>query len=201
MIPRCFVCGSRDVTTKYFIPSKGRFFCSKECMLITNSARMILVGILACFIFSAGGIFFLMLVLIRDELILSILPAVWFGIDIFFGPIFIIRGIKGRNLSKTRGYEFEKTIYSCLFCDHEYKKRIYGGPTKCVNCGEESPFCDLCFNYIFSKHTVFQIQDCGHIFHKRELLDYLENKEICPKCRNQINSINLKIQKLGGEEL
>lgn len=194
MIPRCVVCGSREIATKYLSSRSGKFYCSKECMLIANSRRLLSVGFFLLFGTLVIGIYLLNLVISENELSLIIAPILIFGLGGSFSLWLLVNAIKGRKLTKERGLESEIVTYSCVFCNHEYDKRIFGAPTKCQNCGKESPFCDICYDYIFSGEPVYQIQNCGHIFHKAELSDYLENEEICPKCKQKVKSIDLEIK-------
>ena len=194
MIPRCVVCGSREITTKYFSSRSRKLYCSKECMLIANTRKLLSVGILILFVALIIGIYSLILLLDENKLSLIFFPISVLVIGISFSLWAIVQGIKGRKLTKERVLESENITYSCIFCNHEYDKRIFGAPTICQNCGKESPFCDLCYDYIFSGKPVYQLQNCGHIFHKIDLLDYLENEEICPKCKQKISSIDLQIK-------
>ena len=194
MIPRCVVCGSREITTKYFSSSSRKFYCSKECMLIANRKRLLYVSIFIIFITLFIGIYLLYLVISMNELSLIFAPIFVFGLGIVFGLRLFVQSIKARNLAVERNFVSENIIYSCIFCNHEYDKRIFGAPTECQNCGKESPFCDICYEYIFSGKPVYQIQNCGHIFHKSDLLDYLENEEICPKCKQKISSVDLEFK-------
>ncbi|NPD88603.1 MAG: hypothetical protein HGN29_07755 [Asgard group archaeon] len=193
MIPRCAVCGNRSVTTKYFNSRTRKLYCSKECMQISNRKSFLYVSIFMIVVTLAGGISAFIL-LREQDLILSIAPLIVIGFGVPFSLYLFTQYLKGRQLVKSRSIESENIIYSCLFCNHEYENRIFGAPTICQKCGKESPFCDICYEYIFAGKPVYQIQNCGHIFHKTDLLDYLENEETCPKCKQEISSINLKIK-------
>lgn len=194
MIPRCAVCGSREITTHYLSSLSGKLYCSKDCMLIANSRRLISVSVAISIVTFTIGIFLLVLILSEDLYSLIEFPILVFALGLAFGITLSIQGLKGRNLRKERDLESENIIYACIFCRYEYDKRIYGAPTICRSCGKESPFCDICYEYIFDGKSVYQIQNCGHVFHKSDLLDYLENEEICPKCKQKISSIDLEIK-------
>jgi hypothetical protein len=130
----------------------------------------------------------------------------WDDLALIFAPIFVFiigsilsftpisRYIEGRKLAEERDFESKNRIYSCIYCDTEYNKLLYGVPTTCQNCGKESPFCDICSEYIYAGKPVYQLQDCGHIFHKKELIIYLENEEKCPKCKQKISSVLCEIK-------
>jgi len=193
MIPRCVVCGNRDVSTKYLSNRSNKFYCSKECMLVENSEKQLIVSIVFILIPAIPGILLTIVFLNRSELFLIPVTISMIFIGVPIGLFLIIQGLKGKKLKKQRNLISTTSSYSCMFCGHEYDKRIYGGPTICLNCGKESPFCDICYDYIFSGKPVYRLQDCGHIFHKTDLLDYLENNDICPKCKQQISSIDLML--------
>jgi DNA-directed RNA polymerase subunit RPC12/RpoP len=163
-------------------------------MLIEYSNRQLFIGILIMVFPAIPGILLTVLFIVRNEQTSTILIAIliiFMGLPV--GLILLIQSLKGKKLKKQRNLPSATSSYSCIFCGHEYDKRIYGGPTNCLKCGKESPFCDICYDYIFFGKPVYLLQDCGHIFHKTELLDHLENNDICPKCKQKISSIDLML--------
>ncbi|MHA1397511.1 MAG: RING finger protein [Candidatus Heimdallarchaeaceae archaeon] len=196
MIVRCEICGSREINPKYISARSKRFYCSKDCWLIGTKNNSLLAGIILTAIPAVGGIFLSILMASMGENEFLIVTIIFTFSGIPIGGIFIYNAIKGKKLTKERGILEEEKKFSCLFCGQEYEKRVYGAPTKCSNCGEESPFCDICYDYIFLGKPVYKINDCGHIFHKEHLLDYIEHNETCPKCKEKITSIDLMTDQL-----
>lgn len=50
-------------------------------------------------------------------------------------------------------------------------------------------FCSICQDYITEddlKHNV-DVLDCGHVFHKTELMQWLEYSDLCPICKKENN--------------
>ena len=193
MIPRCAVCGNRSITTKFYLPIRRKLYCSKECMQIANRKNFLFIGIFGLAITLTGSISIISINIGGDPLLLvgPIMLLVFAGVLCSY---MFSKYLKGRQLTKTRVIESENKIYSCIFCNHEYNDRISGTPNKCHNCGKESPLCDICSEYIFAGELVYQIQECGHIFHKPDLLDYLEKEVTCPKCKKEISSFSLEIK-------
>jgi hypothetical protein len=189
------VCGNLSLNTKYIGSKTRKIYCSKECMWLAGYARNLLAGLLMLASTFVICVLIFIGTLNRGAGIAFAILTPAFAIGSSFGFYFIIISLKGRKLARERDLESASSIIACVFCNQEYSKRVYGSPTTCQNCGEESPFCDVCYQYIYAGKPVYQLQNCGHIFHKTHLLDHLGVFETCPKCKQKIVSIDLKIKK------
>ena len=61
-----------------------------------------------------------------------------------------------------------------------------------MSCGEIIHFCDLCHTHIYSGAEILQLEPCGHIFHKGELLDWIDNNKVCPKCAAEVDFVDIE---------
>ncbi|MCG3254911.1 MAG: E3 ubiquitin protein ligase, partial [Candidatus Heimdallarchaeota archaeon] len=75
----------------------------------------------------------------------------------------------------------------CYFCDALLEKVEDGGPLICLNCGKKTRKCEICMKYMVAKEELVQIIDCGHVFHKDHLMEWIRVKKICPICKEKIN--------------
>jgi len=113
---------------------------------------------------------------------------------LFFPPfaiVCILNSIRGFKLKRKREKlkALEKTL--CFYCGKEVEtsskaKTVY------MNCGEIVHYCDLCQEHILFKDKVLQIEPCGHIFHKDELLEWTEKNDVCPRCGVKIEFVNFQ---------
>lgn len=166
---RCTHCGSREIDPKisnshtaFYLKRKNTYYCSKDCYRIDN------VG-----------------------LNLAYLPL-WLIMPIYpFWITCIIHIVKGTKLRKAINYKQSKKIKLCFYCQSEIAD-IPEGKGVCMGCGEIIHFCDLCQKHIFSGDEILQLEPCGHIFHKGELLDWIDNNKVCPKCAAEVDFVDIE---------
>ena len=166
MVVRCRTCGSKDVdltkTVNWRYEKTPRLYCSETCQLIGDRDKY-------NFWFWYSFI-----------LLLPILPL-WI--------YYLSKLIKGYRLESQRDKLFEPAKSLCYSCGKELAKLV-GKKNVCMHCGEIIHFCNLCQKHILYNEDVLQIEPCGHIFHKAELLEWTEEKKICPKCSVNIEFID-----------
>ncbi len=142
----------------------NKFYCSEDCYFIDN------VGLN---LFSAVITFILALPLFPFWII----------------PLrFAIRGIK---LRRKTDYTKRNNTKLCFYCQSEITE-IPEGKGVCMGCGEIIHYCDLCQNHIFARDKILQLEPCGHIFHKGELLDWIDNNKVCPKCAAEVDFVDIE---------
>ena len=49
--------------------------------------------------------------------------------------------------------------------------------------------CSICLDKLFSANTDVSVPQCGHMYHKDCLENYMKIKNNCPNCRSEITSI------------
>ncbi len=76
-----------------------------------------------------------------------------------------------------------KNTIQCFYCKSKIDFSNSEDQIICMSCGNKIPFCDLCDDYIESEAEILQLEPCGHIFHKKELLEWVKSNKICSKCQ------------------
>ena len=66
------------------------------------------------------------------------------------------------------------------------------GPIVCLNCGKKAPYCEICKNIIVAGQKIVQVIDCGHIFHKEHIQEWIKVKGTCPVCKEKINEESIE---------
>jgi hypothetical protein len=170
MVVKCKTCGSRDVDLhigkfEFLNQRITRTYCSKECQLIGDYQEYLLSTIIA-----------------------FIIPPLQ-PIAIYY----FIRTIQSRKLKKKREENPKLYMNLCYHCGEELDDLNQDeGKSVCMHCGNLVHFCDLCDEYILFKQETLQIEPCGHIFHKKELLEWTEKNSVCPKCTIDIEFVDFK---------
>ena len=166
MVLRCIACGSKDIdlTIQTIRTTIPRLYCSKECMYIGEIQNHSLFGLLFFVVF------------------FPILP-VWI--------YFFIEARKGIKLKRQRKKQKARMRLLCYHCGKEIEM-LTAGKSVCMHCGELVHFCDLCQKHILFDDETMQIEPCGHLFHKEELLEWSEKNNICPKCSVKIEFIDFQ---------
>ena len=167
---RCNYCGNREIDSKFLNPRSryarkvDKFYCSEDCYYLNNVGLNIRTTIFAF-------------------ILLTPLIPVW-----IVSLRYAIRGIK---LRRKADYTKRKKTKLCFYCQSEIAE-IPEGKGVCMSCGEIIHFCDLCKMHIFSGDEILQLEPCGHIFHKSELLDWVDNNKVCPKCAAEVDFVDLE---------
>ncbi len=60
----------------------------------------------------------------------------------------------------------------------------------CNNCGVEIQVCPISRNKFRIGERFAQCPNCQTVYHYHHLIDWLNNNDRCPNCRNKINSIH-----------
>jgi len=168
-VTRCNHCGKREIDPKiskpqsaFYLKRKNTYYCSKDCYRIDN------VG--------------LNLAYLPFWLIFLVYP---------FWIVSIIHIIKGIKLRKAINYKHSKKTKLCFYCQSVITE-IPEGKGVCMTCGEMINFCDLWQKHIFSGDEILQLEPCGHIFHKGELLDWIDSNKVCPKCTAEVDFVDIE---------
>ena len=85
------------------------------------------------------------------------------------------------------GFEEEQELYLCPNC-HELNSRY---SNICRKCYTPFPKCSLCEKKI-NEDEIFYCPSCNHSFHRREFLEWLKIKGICPICEKKIKLTHLQ---------
>ncbi|NPD90319.1 MAG: hypothetical protein HGN29_16525 [Asgard group archaeon] len=164
-------------------------YCSKRCMRMGIRKHMLAYSIFVFLtLFSTGVIFYF------DDYLsyfFYILMAAGFLTALPFA-IMSLRGFINFKEEKQRKL-FEKNY--CIYCGEELERPSDAGPLVCMRCGKKTPICGICNGRIEKEEEVFKATPCGHIFHRRELLDWLESNNICPVCKEKISEVDINFKK------
>ncbi|NPD89218.1 MAG: E3 ubiquitin protein ligase [Asgard group archaeon] len=82
--------------------------------------------------------------------------------------------------------ESTKKIH-CFYCEAELEEIEDDGPIICLNCGKKTRTCKICMKYMVAGKELSQLFECGHVFHKDHILEWIRIKGICPICKTRIN--------------
>jgi hypothetical protein len=174
-VARCKRCGKREIDPKYLNSrlylgtasptGKTRYYyCSEYCYTIENAGENLVFSI---FMFFLGFI---------------VIP---------FWAFYLNLALKGFKHRRELGNWKEKQPDYCFHCQAEITETPKGKGV-CMSCGEIIHFCDICQEHIFHGDTILQLEPCGHIFHKNELLDWIDSNNICPKCAVEVEFVDVK---------
>lgn len=163
MVVKCVICGNRDVDLKL----RPFFTRSETRPYCSNDCRLID----NYHIYGPAGIVYL------------IFPPL--------GLYLIISAILGYSLKKKRAKQKALKKSLCFNCGKGVEITTIV-KTVCMHCGEFIHFCDLCQKHILFNEDVLQIEPCGHIFHKAELLEWTDKNNVCPKCAVKIEFIDFQ---------
>lgn len=76
-------------------------------------------------------------------------------------------------------------IFCCYCCDNDIKYKIKY--EKVSSNSEEKPTCSICLEEYNKKDVIWKIQ-CGHIYHKKCIIEWTDKKLICPLCRENLTN-------------
>ena len=165
MVLRCYYCGTTNFEKVIHGGwHKPRHYCSKECFWMGDHK-----------IFKRLTVFFVIVFLPFFPLWMMILYV----------------SIKGGNLLKESKLHAERTDNLCYYCGKNLGILTSKKPV-CMHCGNLVHFCDLCQKYVLYDEVSLQIEPCGHIFHKQELILWFEKEKDCPKCGVSIEFVDFQ---------
>lgn len=75
----------------------------------------------------------------------------------------------------------------CYYCEHELKEER----DRCPSCKKDTPRCIVCNQKIVSGQKVFLCPHCEGKAHKNHLLEWQKSFGFCPKCKNELRTIDL----------
>ena len=85
----------------------------------------------------------------------------------------------------------EKERKRCFYCNSAFSN-LPVSKSVCMSCGEMIHYCDIYQTHIFHGDKILQLEPCGHIFHKNELLDWIDSNNVCPKCAEEVEFVDVK---------
>ncbi|MHA2309640.1 MAG: hypothetical protein ACXABJ_10205 [Candidatus Heimdallarchaeaceae archaeon] len=96
--------------------------------------------------------------------------------------------------------EISRKKFYCFYCRYDVTLSSKQGSLLCNSCGNKVLYCSLCSKIINPGEDIARIKPCNHIYHKSELLDFVEDEKHCPKCKGRIDELSFHIDK-NDEEL
>lgn len=189
MSSRCAVCGNREVRAGRIIRTRKKLFCSMKCEMIGERNFITFYAIFF-------NVILFMPILVATIVIGFDFPALIAILFIFAIPslLYTYWSVKGRIEFRKEQQEEFREQYFCVFCGDELEKPGDEGPIVCMSCGKKTPVCGMCNNRIIGKDELYSIAPCGHNFHKRELLDWLDTNKTCPQCGDIIIKVDIGIK-------
>ncbi len=160
---KCELCGKKVENLKKMGGFRWdpRIYCSRECQLIGD--------------------------IDVNRLLFIVLIVSLVGIYVFPIPLYLWR--KGIKLKKQRAIELKNKQNFCFYCKKEVSD-LQKGKNICMSCGNPIHYCDLCQKHVFANEDTLQVEPCGHIFHRNELLDWSEENSVCPKCGEKVELVD-----------
>lgn len=68
----------------------------------------------------------------------------------------------------------------------ELAEFFYNGKTKDIEAQNKNDTCSICLEVFGANENVSVLVLCGHIFHKKCIMDWVNRKFCCPNCKFQI---------------
>ncbi|MHA1200371.1 MAG: RING finger domain-containing protein [Candidatus Heimdallarchaeaceae archaeon] len=81
----------------------------------------------------------------------------------------------------------------CYYCSSDETLSADEQIHFCMKCGKELLICEICGKFVNHKERTLKLEPCQHIFHRKELLDWMEQSDECPKCQVLIESVDTHI--------
>jgi DNA-directed RNA polymerase subunit RPC12/RpoP len=114
---------------------------------------------------------------------------------IFLAIVLIIAGIVSLVAYTQIKYRIKQKKYYCFFCGFDLTTTSKEGSLLCNSCGNKVLFCNLCSKIINPREEIVLVKPCNHVFHKVELLDFVEEENHCPKCKRSIEELSFDLKK------
>ena len=192
----CKVCGERITLPKnrrrsfFRVPNViSTKYCSIRCQV--SSYRYFLLGI---GIFFLGTYLGISIPLFMNDSDLWILFVAMFPL-IVVGLMALIGGFIALIVYTRIKKRIKQKRYYCYFCRYDITTTSKEGSLVCNSCGNKVLYCNFCSKIINPREEIAVIKPCNHVFHKGELLDYVEESYTCPRCRGEIEELAFKIDK------
>ena len=184
MTSKCRICDN-EVSIDWF--GREKKYCSSRCYTKDNAGILAILAIVIPITFISIGVW----LITKFGYPLSSVIALLFILGATAVFTFGIQSIFGFRFRKEDKKREKARIKNCFYCSMEMEVRSEEKAV-CMSCGNQLPFCDLCHKYIEFKEEISQLEPCGHIFHKTELLDWTKENKTCPKCNAEIDFVDLK---------
>jgi hypothetical protein len=189
----CKICENRFKVQKkkHFFDNKfvSTTYCSFRCQFASFRFFLLPAGL---FFFIAY--FAIAFPLFNRDSDLWFLFIIMFPI-IFFALILIVAGLISIVIYSRIRRELKLKKYHCFYCGYDVTLSSKKGSLLCDSCGNKVLYCNLCSKIINPNEEIARIKPCNHIFHKSELLDFVEEEKYCPKCKSNIAELSFEIDK------
>ena len=113
----------------------------------------------------------------------------------FVGLMGLIGGFTTLSIYHRTKRKLKERRFYCFFCGYDITLTSKEGSLLCDSCGNKVLFCSFCSKIINPNDEIARIKPCNHVFHKGELLDYVEESYTCPRCQGEIKELAFKIEK------
>lgn len=191
----CKVCGNRiKIPTKkpssFLVrPYISTKYCSLRCQIANYRYILISTGIFFITAYLAISV-----PLYNNDNDLWILFVAMFPL-IFLGLFTLIAGFISLSIFLDIKRKLREKQFYCFYCGYDITYSSREGSLICNSCGNKVLFCNFCSKIINPNEEIAIIKPCNHIFHKGELLDYVEESNMCPKCHGEIKELSFKLDK------
>ena len=192
----CQICGDRiklPKKRKGLLSNLGQFvstkYCSVRCQFANLRYILLAIGVIFIAAYVAIGI-----PLYQNDPDLWWLFIIMFPLP-FIGLIGLIGGLISLNIYITIKKRLKQEQFYCYNCGYNITHSSNEGSLLCDSCGNKVLYCSFCSKIINSQEQIAVIKPCNHVFHKGELLDYVEDNYSCPKCQGEIKELAFKIDK------
>ena len=187
---KCKICGS-DVSDKQLTASRGKRYCSRRCNW-TGEAKSYRNGAIgSTFLFIALGLVTGYYTLSGGEYFVYWIGFMFIGPGILIGLVSGAISLIGYDYRREDAEKKGKEERTCIHCGKEVYNPEDKGPVICMNCGKKTPICVICGKIISNNKEIYEMEPCGHMGHKLEILELLETKADCPLCGERIEKIDL----------
>jgi DNA-directed RNA polymerase subunit RPC12/RpoP len=89
--------------------------------------------------------------------------------------------------------ELQTASFACFYCGKEIDRSKTDGDIICSSCGKEAFSCSICMKHISYNEETVKDPNCGNLFHRRHIIEWLKVQGTCPLCKKRINEKSLKI--------
>ena len=80
---------------------------------------------------------------------------------------------------------------NCLYCGCKMEIDTEKPIAKCPNCSKLIPICPICRGLLFERDEILIEENCGNLFHKRHIIEWVNVQRNCPVCRTKVNEKSL----------
>lgn len=179
------------MSDKQLLRWRGRY-CSLSCLLNGEAKSFGIIAIVFAILFISFGLISGFLAIPGEFEPVLAFTFIVFGC--FSALLFGLMSLTGYRSRKRDREKEELNIQRCIHCGAKIDTFTDKGPIICMNCGMKSPVCVICGKIIQKSEKVYEIEPCGHIGHKMEVLELLETGSKCPLCGEVISKIDVHLE-------